>query len=255
MATDASYGFLLPGFPYSGLVHPGTTFPLMSTEALEPLGDWLGNVSTPDFTRAFQNVFQAIYHLVRVDLGVILDNQIYNSPQMFNLSIMPMNLPSFSANKYRAATSNSTLMAQWRQRVAFYQTSDRVTVMDYLRPVPRLKPLGSAITSVFVSTFAMLSALWTIFSLGAGALARRTGQSPAKYIYFIASPKIFEAPARQRLSAHADSKETISGESGRFVFKRFGVHLHAKTLDGTWAPRPALLFRRSPHQYTFGSSI
>ncbi|KAJ7311672.1 hypothetical protein DFH08DRAFT_822439 [Mycena albidolilacea] len=84
--------------------------------------------------------------------------------------------------------------------------------MHYLRPVPRLKPLGLAIRSVFVSTleslrrshmsdvmafgpangfwshlpakfahgpkamtlFAMLSALWTIYSLGTGALARRT---------------------------------------------------------------------------------
>ncbi|KAJ7861398.1 hypothetical protein B0H14DRAFT_2742135 [Mycena olivaceomarginata] len=152
--------------------------PLMSTEALDKLASVLGNVSTPDFTSAIQNIFQAVYHLVRVDLGVILDNQIYNSPQMFNLSIMPVNLPAHFSSSFastsRAATSNSTLMAQWRQRVAFFQTSDRVPVMDYLRPVPRLKPLGSAITSVFVSTFAMLSALWTIFSLGAGALARRT---------------------------------------------------------------------------------
>ncbi|KAJ7640359.1 hypothetical protein DFH06DRAFT_1215828, partial [Mycena polygramma] len=42
--------------------------------------------------------------------------------------------------------------------------------MPYLRPVPRLKPLGSAITSVFVSTFAMLSVAWTTFSVIAGAL-------------------------------------------------------------------------------------
>ncbi|KAJ7844862.1 hypothetical protein B0H14DRAFT_2584952 [Mycena olivaceomarginata] len=68
-------------------------------------------------------------------------------------------------------------MARWWQWIDFLQYSDRVPVMHYLRPVPRLKPLSSAITSVFVSTFAMLSALWTIFSLGAGALARRTGRS------------------------------------------------------------------------------
>ncbi|KAJ7311656.1 hypothetical protein DFH08DRAFT_1087731 [Mycena albidolilacea] len=173
--------------------------PLMSTDALKKLAGNLGDLSARDFTRSFQNVFQAIYHLVRLDLGVIFDNQIYNSPQMFNLSIMPVNPPasygSSSTNESRAATSNSTLMAQWRQRVAFYQNSDRVPIIDYLRPVPRLKPLGSAITSVFVSTFAMFSALWTIFSLGAGALARST------------------APARQRLSVRADSEETISGES------------------------------------------
>jgi hypothetical protein len=208
----------------------------MSTEALEILAGLLGNVSTPDFTSAFQNIFQMIYHLVRLDLGVIVDNQIYNSPQMFNLSIMPVNLParfgSSLANSSRAKTSDSTLMAQWRQRVVFYQTSDRVPVMDYLRPVPRLKPLGSAITSIFVSTFAMLSALWTIFSLGAGTLARRTGQSPVDYICSIVSHKNLEAPARQRLFMQADSEETISGKSGRFAFKRFGVRLHVK--DSGW---------------------
>ncbi|KAJ7311632.1 hypothetical protein DFH08DRAFT_1044906 [Mycena albidolilacea] len=196
MVTEAYFTFEGP----DGILAPsGTVHPLMSTEALEKLAGQPGNVSTPDFTSAFQNIFQVLYHLVRVDLGVILDNQIYDSPQMYNLSIMPTNVPaswgSSSANESRAMTSNSTLMAQWRQRVAFYQNSDHVPTMDYLRPVPRLKPLGSAITSVFVSTFVMLSTLWTIFSLGAGALARCT------------------APARQQLSPPADSHETISGDS------------------------------------------
>ncbi|KAJ7808480.1 hypothetical protein B0H14DRAFT_3881464 [Mycena olivaceomarginata] len=185
MATKAYFTFREPEdiLPVTSVVVGDLTRHLMSTEALEILAGLLGNVSTPDFTSAFQNIFQMIYHLVRLDLGVIVDNQIYNSPQMFNLSIMPVNLParfgSSLANSSRAKTSDSTLMAQWRQRVVFYQTSDRVPVMDYLRPVPRLKPLGSAITSIFVSTFAMLSALWTIFSLGAGTLARRTGTPAA----------------------------------------------------------------------------
>ncbi|KAJ7716791.1 hypothetical protein B0H14DRAFT_3631860 [Mycena olivaceomarginata] len=201
MVTNSDFAFMAPGglVAFQDGVHNTGSF--ISTKALDGLAGQLGNVSTPDFTSIFQNVFQVIYHLIRVDLGVILDNQIYNSPQMFNLSIMPVNFPAPNqgfgscANWSRAATSNSTLMEQWKDGVALYQTSDRVPVMDYLRPVPRLKPLGSAITSVFVSTFAMLSALWTIFSLGLGALARRT------------------ALAKQRLFAHADSEETIRGES------------------------------------------
>ncbi|KAJ7311661.1 hypothetical protein DFH08DRAFT_449121 [Mycena albidolilacea] len=195
MVTDASFSENL-GSAYVRQTNFGK-FPEMSTEALEKLADCLGNVSTPAFASVFQNVFQAIYHLLRVDLGVILNNQIYNSPQMFSLSIMPVIIPGYPSltNQARVTISNPTLMAQWRQRVAFFQTSDRVPIMDYLQPVPRLKPLGSAITSEFVSTFAMLSALWTIFSLGAGALARRT------------------ALARQQLFAHPDSEETIYGES------------------------------------------
>ncbi|KAJ7655534.1 hypothetical protein B0H17DRAFT_1146371 [Mycena rosella] len=68
----------------------------------------------------------------------------------------------------RLATTNATLMAEWRDS---FNETDRVPVMPYLRSVPRLKPLGSAVTSVFVSTFAMLSVVWTIFSLIAGAVA------------------------------------------------------------------------------------
>ncbi|KAJ7342802.1 hypothetical protein DFH08DRAFT_938173 [Mycena albidolilacea] len=225
-------------------VNVSQTHPLMSTEALEKLAGQLGSVSMPDFTNAFQNVFQGIYHLVHLDLGVIIDNQIYNSPDMFNLSIMPVTIPDLrfpsNANESRLVTSNSTLVAQWRQRVVFFKNSDRVPVMDYLRPVPHLKPLGSAITSVFVSTFAMLSALWTIFSLGAGALARRTGQPPAEYIYFIASCKNLEAPAKQRLSMCTDSEDTICAKSGRFAFKRFGVDLDAK--DSGWDMGTSTIF-------------
>ncbi|KAJ7754726.1 hypothetical protein B0H14DRAFT_2635393 [Mycena olivaceomarginata] len=212
MATKAYFTFEEPEYIL-------TMVEAKHTEALEKLAVQLGNISAPDFTSTFQNVFQMIYHLVRLDLGVIVDNQIYNSPQMFNLSIMPVNIPAYfgssSANKSRAATSNPTLMAQWRQRVAFYQTSDRVPVMDYLRPVPRLKPLGSAITSVFVSTFAMLSALWTIFSLGAGVLARRT------------------APQSERSSStHDDLGGRICGESAEFAINHLCVH--SRLRDSGW---------------------
>ncbi|KAJ6522335.1 hypothetical protein DFH09DRAFT_1097223 [Mycena vulgaris] len=55
--------------------------------------------------------------------------------------------------------------------VRSFQDSDRFPLMLYIRPVPHLKPLGSAITSVFVSTFATLSVLWRIFSVVTEALA------------------------------------------------------------------------------------
>ncbi|KAF7343497.1 hypothetical protein MSAN_01969800 [Mycena sanguinolenta] len=65
------------------------------------------------------------------------------------------------------------MMAQWKQDVESFQNNTRVSLLEYLRPVPRLKPLGSAVSSVFVSTFAMLSVMWTVFSLVAGTLARK----------------------------------------------------------------------------------
>ncbi|KAF7325371.1 hypothetical protein MSAN_02514400 [Mycena sanguinolenta] len=78
------------------------------------------------------------------------------------------------AHTSRVWVSDPETQAQWQYDtlgIRFFGYSDRVPVMEYLRPVPRIKPLGSALTSVFVSTFAMISVLWTIFSVIAGALA------------------------------------------------------------------------------------
>ncbi|KAF7372740.1 hypothetical protein MSAN_00479400 [Mycena sanguinolenta] len=133
------------------------------------------NISSSGLSIACENLLQTGYHLVRVDLGVILDNQIYSSPDMFNRSIMPSGAANFlgTANESRSLTSDATVMAQWQQEVEFFPNNTRVPPLEYLRSVPRLKPLGSAMTSVFVSTFAMLSVMWTVFSLVAGTLARK----------------------------------------------------------------------------------
>jgi hypothetical protein len=40
----------------------------------------------------------------------------------------------------------------------------------YLTPVFKQKPLGQAISAVFVSTFSMLSAIWATFTLVASAI-------------------------------------------------------------------------------------
>ncbi|KAJ7278440.1 hypothetical protein C8J57DRAFT_1306957 [Mycena rebaudengoi] len=84
----------------------------------------------------FQNTLQALYHTVRMELGVILENQIYAFPEI--------------------------LVSEWQESVRAFNNTDRVPVM----------PLGSAITSVFVSTFAMLSTLWSLFHIVAEAFAR-----------------------------------------------------------------------------------
>ncbi|KAJ7655532.1 hypothetical protein B0H17DRAFT_1265528 [Mycena rosella] len=120
-----------------------------------------------------KNTFQSLYHLVRMELGVILENQIYVSPDMYNKSISDdsEDLNRDDATRSRLSTTNATLMAEWRDTMRLFNETDRVPVMPYLRSVPQLKSLGSAITSVFVSTFAMLSGAWTIFSLISGALA------------------------------------------------------------------------------------
>ncbi|KAJ7162357.1 hypothetical protein C8R46DRAFT_1283197 [Mycena filopes] len=134
---------------------------------------------------AFNNAFQSYYNLLRMELGVILDNQIYASPGMYNLSISDVYVkPGRNLTlTYRAANdsrrANGTVWAEWKETVEGFHNSDRVPVMLYLRPISRLKPWGTAMTSVFVSTFAMLSVLWTVFNVIAGILAESSaGQYP-----------------------------------------------------------------------------
>ncbi|KAK7065117.1 hypothetical protein R3P38DRAFT_2493225 [Favolaschia claudopus] len=139
----------------------------------------------------FQNLFQIMYHLVRSDLGVVFNNQIFDSADMFNKSILALDVPAdlitydgspfgtlgpSAANTMRAATSNPTMMEEWRKSVALMTGTDRVPVLEYLRPVSRRKSLGSAIVAVFVATFTMLSAVWTIFGLVAQGLVKVSQQ-------------------------------------------------------------------------------
>ncbi|KAJ7731253.1 hypothetical protein B0H16DRAFT_1893412, partial [Mycena metata] len=151
--------------PISQTSPPGTEVPVFA----EPI----------DLGTLLQNTFQSLYHLVRLELGIILENQIYASPEMFNRTILNVYIPddvfgspSSAANSSRILTSNTTAMAQWMDSVDLFNNSDRVPVLPYLRTAPRLKPLGSAITSIFVSTFAMLSVAWTIFNTIAGAFIK-----------------------------------------------------------------------------------
>ncbi|KAJ7185300.1 hypothetical protein C8R46DRAFT_1185080 [Mycena filopes] len=168
---QGSFSTVIFGSELSEYLHPG-----------DPIYSVYGFLTLPSVNNVFQNMFQSVYHLARMELGIIVENQIFNSPQMFNASISTIDLPSslpeirediLRANESRAFTSNTTLMKEWADTVQLFNTTDRVPVINYLRPVPRRKPLGSALTSVFVSTFAMVSVLWTVFSLIAGVIAAK----------------------------------------------------------------------------------
>ncbi|KAF7367722.1 hypothetical protein MSAN_00836000 [Mycena sanguinolenta] len=125
------------------------------------------NTPMADLSALLQNIFQSLYHIVRLDLGLVLDNQIYLFPEMYNRSILPVHDP----NPYlRPPLSKGAFTETWLESMRIYTQIDRVPIFPYLRPVPRLKPRASALTSVFVSTFAMLSVLWTIFNVIAGAM-------------------------------------------------------------------------------------
>ncbi|KAJ7660843.1 hypothetical protein DFH06DRAFT_1400225 [Mycena polygramma] len=195
---------------------------------------YLGSHNLSALNFPFLNFMQVIYHLVRRDLGVILDNQIYSSPEMFNSSVVvPEGIIYSEGNASRAATSNSTLMAQWRASVLEFNETDRVPVLEYLRPVPRLKPLGPAITSVFVSTFAMVSTVWTIFSFFATAFVP-SSEDPSERV---ATRERFDGPFYHQLEA----KRSVEGEY---------AHTRTFTVELTGNQKLALLRMHAPIRMT-----
>lgn len=121
------------------------------------------------------NLFQVLYHTIRLDLGISQPNQIYMSADMYNRSISTVYIPGLFSEDYEtpygAAFANTSRSNPIPPLTAEQQDVIRVPTMSYIRTVPRLKPLGAAITSVFVSTFAMVSVLWHAFSFIAAALS------------------------------------------------------------------------------------
>ncbi|KAJ7174811.1 hypothetical protein C8R46DRAFT_1214984 [Mycena filopes] len=159
-------------------------------------------LTQPWVNGALQNVFQLLYHLARLELGIIMENQIFSSAVMFNDSIFTADPSNYSdhalaaANRFRPSTSNLTLIKEWADIVQHLNTTDRVPVINYLRPVPRLKPLGSALSSIFVSTFAMVSVVWTVFSLIAGGMAARSEKASTEGGYVVST-------IEDRIDAHS----------------------------------------------------
>ncbi|KAJ6599247.1 hypothetical protein DFH09DRAFT_1130531 [Mycena vulgaris] len=115
---------------------------------------------------ALANAFTATYHILRLDLGVIRPNQIYTSVAKLNASLDdPARYPN---QLWHSDCSGTTCY----QPLPAVPTSFRTVVMSYVKPVFKRKPLASAVVSVFVSTFAMVSALWAIFNLVARVFVR-----------------------------------------------------------------------------------
>ncbi len=152
-----------------------------------------------------QNALQAIYSTIRVDLGVSPLNQIFASSIMFNKSISSVSLfepwtngtdpPNCTvgdtvdvldikaafvvndsyANCLRRAHSEITI---WNGEFG----RSRVPYVPYLRPMFRQKPMLSAISSVFVATFAMISAAWSLFHFIAGSFCQTQSGTQICYV-------------------------------------------------------------------------
>ena len=135
-----------------------------------------------DFSARNYNVLKALYHGIRLDIGVIRPNQIYNSPTQFNASIGELidGIPNgyeTSANMLRAqrdAVGNINL-----SRPPYNQ---RVPKVLYLTSGFTRKPLGQAIAAVFVATFSMMTALWhTVNFIASSLVTARSKQGQWKF--------------------------------------------------------------------------
>ncbi|KAF8237978.1 hypothetical protein L208DRAFT_1457060 [Tricholoma matsutake] len=122
--------------------------------------------NVPDeFPALNYNVLKAVYHGIRLDIGVIRPNQIYNSPTRFNASISKLVYSDALANVLRTqrdAVGNVNL-----SRPPYNQ---RVPEVLYLQSVFTPKPLGQAITAVFVATVSMITVLWHVANFIASSL-------------------------------------------------------------------------------------
>ncbi|KAF8876625.1 hypothetical protein CPB85DRAFT_528627 [Mucidula mucida] len=121
--------------------------------------------STPALRLAVRNAMRATFHIARLDFGIVRGNQIYQSSAFFdeNMEDYSKTWPSdLIENIFWAALCSPCDV--WPT----VPSAARTVVLSYLRPVFQLKPIGSAIVSVFVATFAMVSALWKVFTFVAG---------------------------------------------------------------------------------------
>jgi hypothetical protein len=120
-----------------------------------------------DFPALTYNVLRALYHGIRLDLGVIRPNQIYNSPTRFNASISTIPLPP-GVSKADIARSKRDAVGNVDLSTPPY--NQRTPKLLYLTSVFTPKPLGQAIAAVFVATFSMMTALWHIVNFIASSL-------------------------------------------------------------------------------------
>ncbi|KAG7448916.1 uncharacterized protein BT62DRAFT_734307 [Guyanagaster necrorhizus] len=77
------------------------------------------------------------------------------------------------ANASRVRRSASDFSYYYQHASQFGPLDVRVPSVSYLRPVFRRKSTASAISSVFVATFAMVSAAWSLFHFIAGSFCGR----------------------------------------------------------------------------------
>ena len=114
-----------------------------------------------------------MYHGVRLDIGVIRPNQIYNSPTRFNASISAL-------SESDGSNPAANILRTQREAVGEIDLSKppynkRVPKVLYLTSVLTPKPLGQATAAVFVAAFSMITALWHVVNFIASSLV--TGRS------------------------------------------------------------------------------
>ena len=141
---------------------------------LELLGSiFRGYITSPDLAVTLNNTFKALYHAIRLDLGVIRPYQIYNNSTQFNASIADYvpHEKQLQDEAHELGARAARASRDYFDHVDLSNHTYSVHVPDilYLTSVFKLKPLPQAIAAVFVATFSMLSAIWAVFNFVASS--------------------------------------------------------------------------------------
>lgn len=111
----------------------------------------------PTFDLAVNNLWDAFYHAISLDLGILYPNQIYSSPTEFNATIAKQDWPDCNTN------TAQMLMGNLGKGDLSNLTSVPMTL--YLALEYKCQPLGQAMAAVFVLAFSMLSVIWAVFNI------------------------------------------------------------------------------------------
>jgi hypothetical protein len=136
-------------------------------------------VSPLELSSSINDSLILLYNAIRLDLGVIRPNQIYNDSAKYNATVGG-----------HASVVAPNFMQDMLDTISHVNLSDptysvHVPLVLYLTPVFKLKPLPQAITAVFVATFSMLSAIWAVFNFTASSFVTRRSKHGQHLVFFV----------------------------------------------------------------------
>ncbi|KIY71225.1 hypothetical protein CYLTODRAFT_419078 [Cylindrobasidium torrendii FP15055 ss-10] len=133
-------------------------------------------IHRPDY---LHNVIQVLYHSVRLNLGIVTPDNILGSKELFLQAIQfDEDDNQFWTQQIIDHINGKSIASKLdfqisEENLAKSYAIEHTIPFPYLKNVWHPKPIGSAIISVYASTFTIIALLWTVFHLIAGCFLDR----------------------------------------------------------------------------------